>query len=324
MTDAGRTPGPTRCAAHLQYPGALLILGWLWVLLLLLLQVAEVWQAKAAYEAAHGPCCLQTFLHEHLRALAVSSCASPAAAAADGAPQAPAAAAAGAPLEPAAAAAPCADAVDAAEQPPVDTLSFGTAAAGGQGGERDPAARCDTCSIGGSSSSSTTGSQQAVGAAQAAVAGCSDQHSMAGTAAAASAAAAAGYQLYYACCTHRHDSVAVELLWLVLTGQLPEAMLLQQQQQLQAVVTVLHKLKAAAGAAMDALPDATAGQSVGAAAAGQAATNSSSSAAVPWSKLVSSLQVCWSVLYMHGCSPVLHMVVQSRHISGQSGRARGC
>jgi hypothetical protein len=95
--------------------------------------------------------------------------------------------------------------------------------------------------------------------------------------------------------------VAVELLWLVLTGQLPEAVLLQQQQQLQAVVTVLQKLHelaaapaAAAGAVREeGLSDAAAGQCAGEDAAGPVASDtSSSSAGVPWSKLVSSLQVC--------------------------------
>lgn len=92
----------------------------------------------------------------------------------------------------------------------------------------------------------------------------------------AAAAASAGYQLYYACCTHRHDSVAVETVWQVLTGQRSEAVLLQeQQQQLQGLITVLQGLHVEAAAA-DGGSDEAAGQGSG---------------GVAWGDVLSAVQV---------------------------------
>uniref|UniRef100_A0A383W2L2 Uncharacterized protein n=1 Tax=Tetradesmus obliquus TaxID=3088 RepID=A0A383W2L2_TETOB len=66
--------------------------------------------------------------------------------------------------------------------------------------------------------------------------------------AAAAAAAAAGYQLYHALSQHRHASVAVDTMWQVLTGQLPESVLLEQQRQLQQLLAVMEELQHAATA----------------------------------------------------------------------------
>ncbi|KAF6254813.1 hypothetical protein COO60DRAFT_282105 [Scenedesmus sp. NREL 46B-D3] len=67
---------------------------------------------------------------------------------------------------------------------------------------------------------------------------------------AAGAAAAAGYLLYYALGRHRQASVAVDTMWQVLTGQLPESVLLEQQLQLQSLLAALEVLQqAATGAA---------------------------------------------------------------------------
>jgi hypothetical protein len=70
-------------------------------------------------------------------------------------------------------------------------------------------------------------------------------------AATAAAAAAAGYQLYHSLSQHRPASVAVDTMWQVLTGQLPEAVLLEQQRQLHQLLAVMEELQlvAAAGAA---------------------------------------------------------------------------
>jgi hypothetical protein len=70
--------------------------------------------------------------------------------------------------------------------------------------------------------------------------------------AAAAAGAAAGYQFYHALSQHRQASVAVDTMWQVLTGQLPEAVLLEQQRQLQHFLAVVEALQAAAASAGDA------------------------------------------------------------------------
>lgn len=63
------------------------------------------------------------------------------------------------------------------------------------------------------------------------------------------AAVAAGYQLYHALRSHRQASVAADTMWQVLTGQLPEAVLAEQQQQLQGLVMLLQEIAAVAAAA---------------------------------------------------------------------------
>jgi hypothetical protein len=61
----------------------------------------------------------------------------------------------------------------------------------------------------------------------------------------AAAAAAAGYQLYHSLSQHRQASVAVDTMWQVLSGQLPESVLLEQQRQLQQLLAVLEELQQA-------------------------------------------------------------------------------
>jgi hypothetical protein len=137
----------------------------------------------------------------------------------------------------------------------------------------------------------------AVNTQAAPAAGCSSQPItvLTGAASEATATAAAGYQVYYACCTYRHDSAAVELMWLVLTGQLPEAVLAEQRQQLQAVAQALHN-QASAGAPAAAVyghsqPESAAGDS-----SNSTSSSSSSGGAgtmeVPWSQVASTMQVC--------------------------------
>jgi hypothetical protein len=93
----------------------------------------------------------------------------------------------------------------------------------------------------------------------------------------------------------------VELLWLVLTGQLSEAVLAEQRQQLQALAQALHQLSvslvnpASAGAAAAAVSVTSQPESAAGDAAGDASGSSSSSGAgraeVPWSQVASSMQV---------------------------------
>jgi hypothetical protein len=69
--------------------------------------------------------------------------------------------------------------------------------------------------------------------------------------AAAAAAAAEGYRLYHALSQHRQSSVAVDSMWQMLTGQLPESILLEQQRQMQRLLAVLEALQQAGAAAGD-------------------------------------------------------------------------
>lgn len=288
------------------------------MLLCFCMQVCQLWQAKAAYEAAHGQCCLQTFLYEHYRtqALRAAAAADSAQATAAGTPAAAAAAVASSevPLSQSGAAVsteqPAAQPAEAGSGSAQSALAPAAAAAGAADGTGAPSTSGNSSS-GSSSCSGGAGSNSGASAQQAntppaPVVGCSCQPNTAMTA----AAAAEGYQLYYSCCTHRHDSVAVELLWLVLTGQLPEAMLEEQRQQLQAVAHVLQKLHAKAAGTGAAQSAGTAAEPASSAEkpesatdmaelTGQPESSSSSSSSVgqapatgvPWSHIISTMQV---------------------------------
>lgn len=274
------------------------------------LQVSELWRAKAAYEAANGPCCLLTFLHEHFWSQATAALA---AGAAPGGP-AQASAATSTQVATAQTAGPAAAQVDgtAGQDGSGSGPASDTAAA-----EGEPFAATTLASFG-PSTSSPDGSRDptqpttstplradsaAAGAGQISVAARNTGDATAGAgaaslqqpvAAAADLAADAGYQLYYACCTHRHDSTAVELLWLVLTGQLPEAMLQQQQLQLQALISALRELQAMPAAAAGAGPQeaaAAADQQAGSS-LGSSSTTGMSSAPL-WSSVEAALQTAF-------------------------------
>jgi hypothetical protein len=92
--------------------------------------------------------------------------------------------------------------------------------------------------------------------------------------AAAAAAATAGYQLYHALSQHRQSSVAADSMWQVLTGQLPESLLLEQQRQTQRLLSVLEALQQAGAAAAGDVGAA------GAAAAAEGEIRSASSEAI--------------------------------------------
>lgn len=304
-----------------------------------LLQVCELWQAKAAYEAAHGPCSLQAFLHQHFwHQAASSSTAQPLAQWATAA----------APAEPPAAAASDGPS-DSMGQPAQDAAadsSLPEPAAAGLVPAQQVAADGSSKSNSSGDSSSCTSSNPADGAAPVAGAGQENHGKPGGSAAAAAsataaAAAAAGYQLYYACCTQRQDSAAAELLWLVLTGQLPQGAMQEQQQQLQGLVTLLeslHKQATSPGPALVQAAAATLQDGTAAApAAGQgedqrSSSNSSAEAssslsetasqgAFAWSCVMSALQVGGSLKCRWGYSIGQGWYVQHYVQSALSGYA---
>jgi hypothetical protein len=255
------------------------------------LQVPGLWQAKAAHEAVHGSIGLQAFIHQHFWHLAAARTTHPQ-------EQGETAAAEAAPggLAAAAAAGGTNDSISVSGQPVLGAAADSSCPAplADSSGVPDSAA-------GAASNSGDSGYNVSFGAASgeaaAAVAGsCAEQ----GVAATAAAAAASGYQLYYSCCTHRQDSAVVELMWSVLTGQLPEAVLQEQQQQLQALATLVKAVHEQAESAGSVAAAAAAAAAAGSEAAGSAEAASerqqSDSEAGPTTRTDGGLGLAWSAV----------------------------